>query len=126
TAFAREFIVRLTLIALLVSGLLPAGWMPNPEGIGAGVPIVFCTGHGPITIAEHIGDVDHGKPVNPADSPTLTCVFAGATVHATPVVAPVLVVLHRTELWSVAPRAPPATVLLALYRPQSQRGPPAA
>ena len=85
-AFAHAFLIRLTLVALLVSALLPAGWMPNPDGMGSGIPIVMCTGHGPVTAV-----MDHGgKPAKPQQSQSDVCVFAAAATYATPVAAPAL------------------------------------
>lgn len=37
------------MIAMILRALLPAGWMPNPDGLANGIPWVICTGQGPMT-----------------------------------------------------------------------------
>lgn len=121
-AFAHAFLVRLTLIALLVGAALPVGWMPNADGLQSGVPFVMCTGHGPVTAI-----MDHsGKPAVPADSPSSMCVFAAAIAQAAPVAAPTLVVPQTSLAAPERRQKARALVRLARYRPQAARAPPLA
>jgi hypothetical protein len=121
-AFAHAFLVRLTLIALLVGAAVPLGWMPNPDGAQSGSPIVICTGHGPIT-AFVGGD---GKPSKPSGSHSDICVFAAAAAHATPVATPALAIPHEVARATTRRNNKRALVRTARYRPQAARAPPLA
>ncbi|MFZ1991498.1 MAG: DUF2946 family protein [Alphaproteobacteria bacterium] len=124
-AFAHAFLVRLTLVALLVGALLPAGWMPNPDGLASGTPIVMCTGHGPMTIIDQ--GMDHaGKPAKQQNAPSDVCVFAAAAAHATPVSLPALNVPRAVTRAPARQRNLFASVRVARYRPQAARAPPLA
>jgi len=125
TAFAREFAVRLALVALLVRALIPIGWMPNPHGLEAGSPIILCTMYGPVPAV--IGD--DGKPARPAmpgKAPhSEFCLLGVASAHGVPVASLSLPSPDRTQVAiAVTTRAQSITVSLR-HRPQSQRGPPA-
>lgn len=121
-AFAHAFLVRLTLIALLVGAAVPIGWMPNPEGAGSGAPIVICTGHGPINA--FIGK--DGKPINHPGSQSDICVYAAAAAPATPAPAPALFVLSAATRAYAPRRKSRVAILAAHYRPQAARAPPLA
>ncbi len=123
-ALAHTSLVRLTLIALLVGALVPAGWMPNPDGAASGVPIVICTGHGPITAFIGKDGKPLKKPLKPSGSHSNICIFAAAAAHATPTVAPILTLPYAEEL-AVAPAREPAAIVLSAQRSSyNPRGPP--
>jgi len=125
-AFAHAFLIRLTLIALLVGALLPAGWMPNPDGLASGTPIVMCTGHGPLTIIDY--GMDHaGKPAkHQQNAPSDICVFAAAAAPATPVSLPALDVPRALTSVPARRRNSSMSVRPAHYRLQAARAPPLA
>ena len=120
--FAHAFLIRLTLIALLVGAAMPVGFMPNPDGLGSGAPIVICTGHGPINVASD----DHGKPANPAGTHTDICVFAAAAMAATPVAAPALRAPYAITRSPAHKQNTRAVILATRYRLQAARAPPLA
>lgn len=116
----QELAAGVLLVALFLRALMPVGWMPNPYGITTGVPIVICTGHGPINAPPP----PPGKHGNHHQEP---CVYAAAPAHATqtpalpalyplaePIIARVgvahalIVIVPRERAHS--PRAPPRRV----------------
>ena len=72
----RRAIVHLALIALILRGFLPAGWMPNPVDPGQSA-FVICTMDGPVTATD-------GKTLPGKDDPRAheTCPFAHAAQPA--------------------------------------------
>jgi hypothetical protein len=72
----RRAAVHLALIALILRGFLPAGWMPNPQGFGQ-TAFVICTMDGPVTATD-------GKALPGKDDPRAheTCPFAHAAQPA--------------------------------------------
>ena len=78
----RRAAVHLALIALLLRGFLPAGWMPAADG---GAPLVMCS---VIQIADTVtdGHAGDGNAVPGKDDPRAreNCAFAGAPGMAAP------------------------------------------
>jgi hypothetical protein len=72
----RGAIFHLALAALILRGLLPAGWMPNPSGLGD-TAFVICTMDGPVSATD-------GKTLPGKDDPRAheTCPFAAAAQPA--------------------------------------------
>ncbi|MGH6888143.1 MAG: DUF2946 family protein [Rhizomicrobium sp.] len=116
TSAPRAFAVSLALFAMLLRGLLPAGWMPAPNGSGE---IVICTGHGTIHTAPR--QDGHTLP----DRGNRICPFAAVAHQAPPLAfatldAPSAIALRlvpdasrrsvavRRLLIRHSPRAPPA------------------
>jgi hypothetical protein len=108
------------LVALLVRGITPAGWMPNPQGL-TGSPFVICTADGAHTVSL---DRD-GHPSRPATGERHdVCAFAG---HQAGPAAEALLQLGstRAEPVVVAQRAPAAPPVSApRHRDQAPRAPP--
>src|SRR6185312_2562446 len=81
TRSARYAILHLALIAMILRGFLPVGWMPAPPG-DTHAALVLCTMAGPALLADHHAPDRHA----PAD-PTSThdqCPFAAAPHLAPP------------------------------------------
>ena len=90
SAWPRSVAVALALLALVLKGLTPAGFMVDDRAAARGFALVICTGQGPVSLA----DLDHrGAP--PAKSKIdAPCAFAGhaaapgtgaaSPVHASP------------------------------------------
>jgi hypothetical protein len=119
-AGASAWPLLLLLVALLVRGITPAGWMPNPQGL-AGSPFVICTADG-----AHVVTLDHdGQPTKPASSERHDlCAFAG---HNAAPAAHALLHLgsSHVELLATAQPAPAASPLCApRHRDQAPRAPP--
>jgi hypothetical protein len=80
----RTFALSLAILAMVLRGLLPVGWMPDSDGSGR---IVICTGHGP---ARSAPDPQRGHTL--PDRGDKVCPFAAAAHHSPPLalaVAPV-------------------------------------
>jgi hypothetical protein len=84
-SFWRSAAVTLALAAMLLRGLLPAGWMPaSPQS--SGTLIVLCTHSGPVHIHR---DID-GRPLKPSHNDggrVETCPF-GAAAHSATLAVP--------------------------------------
>lgn len=103
TGFARRLAPWLLLLALLLRGMIPAGYMPNMDpGIGKGW-LVICTG---VAAANPSGDDDNGGAKMPADTGHAgLCPFMAVTL-----LGPVLLLLvsllprmqSRPILWNAA------------------------
>jgi hypothetical protein len=74
----RRAAIHLALIALILRGLLPAGWMPNPQGPGE-TAFVICTMDGAVTAMD-------GKALPGKDDPRAheSCPFAAGAQLAPP------------------------------------------
>ncbi|HEX4080899.1 MAG TPA: hypothetical protein VHX61_18710 [Rhizomicrobium sp.] len=111
----RSLAATLALAAMLLRAMLPAGWMPNPDGL-AGAPLVICSG------------VQHAHPLRipgqaPQNNSGKICPFAAAA-H---LVAPQLPVLFAQAGFAIAASPPPAVYIwhgLRRARAHSPRAPP--
>jgi hypothetical protein len=83
-SFAKPALM-LALVATLLRGLLPAGWMPNLHG-DAATPLVICTMDG----MRHLPPAPHHAPHDDQDHASAPCPFAAAAPLAPPAPAPVL------------------------------------
>jgi len=106
----------LALASMLLSALLPGGWMP---GANAASPLVICTGHGPVQLAPQ--QRHQHEPRQHGDG---ACPFAGGAYCSPPVVftetaAPAAIWFRAMQAVS-AQRAP----YQALRGPHSPRAPP--
>ena len=115
----RHAFIHLALVALILRGFLPTGWMPNPQGPAESM-FVVCTMDGPVQASD-------GKALPGKDDPRAheTCSFAAAAAIAPlvdfiRVAAPRLSesAAPRTMVSALAARAPPFT------RPSSRAPPP--
>ncbi len=114
----RRVFVHLALAALILRAFLPAGWMPNPQGVGE-TAFVICTMDGPVSVMD-------GKALPGKDDPRAheSCPFAAA---AQPTQANQFAVLAAPELSSsAAPPTLPAGIKprQALLLKPSSRAPP--
>jgi len=118
---ARRWTVGLVLLAFLLQGLTPTGFMVAREGGRA--TFAICTGHG---AAHSLSDLAGDPAKAPKSRPDAPCAFAGHGVGA----APPIVALIASPI--ATPAAPPATAArfdlapgrgLAAPPPPSQ-GPP--
>lgn len=118
----RHAIVLLLTLALVVRGLIPAGYMLAPSASGEALSVVICTGHGPETISL---DPD-GKPLKPvpARGDSGQCAYAGS-VPTAPAVATVDAVEVLLTAGVIA-FPPSADLVRAEHRGggASARGPP--
>ncbi len=113
----------LSLVAVLIWALLPAGVMPAPDGAG-GAAFVLCSGEGPVTVA--IGADGVPRPVAPGDSAAHKeiCPFAGGAALAQPAPAPLPPLATLSAPADVPlPRALLPRATLRHLRPEG-RGPP--
>ncbi len=112
--------MQIALAAMLLRALLPAGWMPNPDG-GTAAPFVVCTINGPVHIA---ADSHPGKPARDDGRQNDICPFAASVHLATPPSAATLV--PSVSVAELVPEfiAPAAVAIGARHTPQSPRAPP--
>ena len=116
----RFVAVQLALAALMLRALLPAGWMPNPNGGGAA--FVVCTVDG----AAKLDRKGSGKTAPGNGHQHEECPFAVAPHLAAPTILAQLALPsifgRRTNL----PRIGIAAIHAVDYQPQSPRAPPSA
>ena len=115
----RHAFIHLALLALILRGFMPTGWMPNVQNPGESL-FVICTMDGPVQAFD-------GKALPGKDDPRAheTCPFAAAAaalappVDFIPLAAPDLPETAAPRLLATAPaaRAPP-------YSQASSRAPP--
>jgi hypothetical protein len=75
----RSVCLTLTLLALAFKVLVPQGLMLSEQG--PGIPLVICTGHGPLTLS----DDGHGGSKDPAQKKSdAPCMGAGNVTPVTP------------------------------------------
>ena len=121
-ALSRGFAPWLLLLALLVRGLIPGGFMPNVSGDDSQGWLVICTASGMKTIDSHADD-DAAGPVDTHQQGLCAFALMGA-------VAPLLLLValllprpsRRVGRARQADALPPA---LLLCRPPGARAPPA-
>lgn len=116
----RAWPILLLLVALLVRGVTPAGWMPNLQG-AQGSPFVICTADG-----AHLVTLDRdGQPAKPASGARHDlCAFSGH--HSAPA-AQALLHLGSSQaelLGATQPSAAPAPSNAQRHRDQAPRAPP--
>lgn len=90
----RSLAATLALSAMVLRALLPAGWMPNTEGV-PGTALIICSIDGVRHVPHHPGkpDVDHG----------MACPFAGMAHLARAQVS--AAVLQPTRVVEIATRS---------------------
>lgn len=75
--------LAIALVAVLLRGLLPAGWMPNPAGAMLS-PLVICTMDGPRRVAMPAAPNHSPSGDKHEDHASGPCPFAGAAPLAPP------------------------------------------
>lgn len=117
----RVFLYALIFLALIVRGLVPAGFMPAQEGGKA--RIVICTASGPAAVMVDAGKVpskDSGKKGHPGN---LSCPYAPVLAQNAPATPETALPADRyadaRDFLSATP-APPAL----FPKPWLSRGPP--
>lgn len=115
TAF-RSLAVTLALSAMVLRALLPAGWMPNTDGV-PGTALVICSVDGVRHVPHNRGkpDADHG----------MACPFA-AMAHLARAQAPAAIP-QPTTIVEIAARSEPQLFVSDFGGPEHwARGPPAS
>lgn len=115
----RHILVHVALLALILRGFMPTGWMPNVQTPGESL-FVICTMDGPVQSSD-------GKALPGKDDPRAheTCPFAAAAAPIAPpvdfirIAAPLLseTAAPRTPVAALPARAPP-------FSQASSRAPP--
>lgn len=122
TIFNRTMGVHIVLAAMLLRAIIPAGWMPNPDGAGQ-TPFIVCSLGGLQIVTPHNGDP---APKTSGHTARNICPFAAAAHLAPAVFAPVFQPPHhvaivarlveraqnvlRPALDQAAPRGPPSLI----------------
>ena len=134
---SQKAAVALALLAMVLKGLVPVGWMPNPQGFGE-TALILCDMDGPMSAADMAKmmtampgmdmssmDMSHGGKKAPDSSRSHEeCPFAGAT-HAGAATAPNAIALPELAVEHAHRPVPErSTIRFALYQPQSPRAPP--
>ena len=74
-AAMRRVLARATIVLFALRALVPVGFMPDLDTLGAGhLDIVLCTGHGPVSLTLDA----NGVPAKPHRSPGADCPFGMA------------------------------------------------
>jgi hypothetical protein len=119
TQAIRSFAATLALSGMILRAFLPAGWMPNTDGV-PGTPLVICSVDG---IHHVVPAHDPARPSHPDH--VIACPFAAAA-HFASLREPVLVSAPSqvTSFVAFFDHAPLSYSRLALAR--AARGPPAS
>ena len=128
---SRRAAVLFAILAMTLRGLLPAGWMPNPDGMRE-TALIICDMDTPSAMA-HVRHEGMSGMAMPASAPMhkhaddghpQPCPFAAAPHLATPS-AVALLSLPSLAVQFAHPRAPRQSHAAgAGYTPQSPRAPP--
>ena len=133
----RSAAAYFAILAIAIRGLLPTGWMPNPEGMSQ-TALIICdmdeNGMSQMGMSQmdmsHMSGMDMmGKDQAPAhkhadDGHSQTCPFAAAPHFATPSAAAILLLPARVAGFVRAGDSERITFVAATYAPQSPRAPP--
>jgi hypothetical protein len=116
------WIPALLLLAILLRGLVPVGWMP---AVGMDGPqLVICTTSGLVAAPAEMF-APGGDPAPPASVDHSPCAFAGLGMPILPAVAAIVTACAQMILESAPPTGPPAAVDSARshIRPPAQAPP---
>lgn len=117
----RHLAVHLALAAMMLRGLMPVGWMPNPDAASQSF-LTICTMYGPI----HHVDQHGPRKSDDGQHSHEECPFAAAPhVASSATVAQIAPPSYSGQFFN-PPAAHAASVRLAVYQPQSPRAPPLA
>ncbi len=130
----RRAAAYFAILAIVLRGLLPTGWMPNPEGMSK-TALIICdmddAGMAKMDMSHMSGMSGMaGKGQAPAhkqadDSHSQTCPFAAAPHFATPSVAAILFLPALAAGFARTGGGERIAFDAATYAPQSPRAPPA-
>jgi hypothetical protein len=112
--------VLFLVVALLVGGLIPVGWMPNAQG-GDRSPLVICTGSGVQLVALH-RPAHPGQPHTPQHHDA--CAFAGHNLASAPTLRAIAIPEAFFRAASRQPAFEAALAAVARHREQAARAPP--
>ena len=118
---SRHALLHLALIAMILRGFLPVGWMPAPAG-DSHAALVLCTMDGAVQQTDSQGQ-HHQTPDDPQRGHD-QCPFAAAPHLAPPANLAVFVLPTGFADFAHPPQAPPALSALASYQPHAPRAPP--
>ena len=131
----RRAAAYFAILAIVLRGLLPTGWMPNPEGVSK-TALIICdmddAGMAKMDMSQMSGmpgmDMS-GKDQAPAhkqadDSHSQTCPFAAAPHFATPSVAAILFLPALAAGFARTGGSERVGFNATTYAPQSPRAPP--
>ena len=135
---SQKAALALALLAMVLKGLLPVGWMPNPEGFGE-TALILCDMDGPMSAADMAkmmaampgmdmssmdASVGHGKKAPDGSRSHEECPFAGVT-HGGAAGAPTAFALPELAVEHAHRPVPERDIVrFARYQPQSPRAPP--
>jgi uncharacterized protein involved in copper resistance len=134
TSFRRAA-VCLALVAMMLRGLMPAGWMPNPDGAGTSLFVICDMDQMDMSKMDmshmdmsgmDMSAMDHDpahKPSSDSHSHE-ACPFAAAPHCATPSTVTALLLPSLSEHFSPQLVGGKLAVQSAAYAPQSPRAPP--
>lgn len=136
---ARRAALLLAIVAMVFKGLLPTGWMPNPQGF-AETALILCDMDGPMSAADmakmmaampgmDMSAMDmsgtDGKKAPVSGHGHEECPFAAAT-HAGAATADAAIAMPGLAVEHAHRPVPERSVVrFARYQPQSPRAPPA-
>lgn len=133
--------LTLAIVAMVLKGLVPSGWMPNPQGFGE-TALILCDMDGPMSAADmakmmaampnmDMSAMDmaaksggDGKQTPTSSHSQPECPFAAAT-HAGAAAAAVTIALPELAAEHAHRPVPERDIVrYARYQPQSPRAPP--
>jgi len=141
---ARKAAVLLAIVAMVFKGLLPTGWMPNPQGFGE-TALILCDMDGPMSAADmakmmaampgmDMSNMDmagDGKSGAGTKTPTTghgheECPFAAATHAGAANTVMAFALPEFAAEHAHRPVPEQSIVRIARHQPQSPRAPPAS
>jgi len=130
---SRRAAVLFAILAMTLRGLLPAGWMPNPDGMRE-TALIICDMDTPSAMAhvrhEGMSGMDMTGPAPAShhkhadDGHSQPCPFAAAPHVATPSLVAVLALPPLTVSFAHPRDVQGSRIADAIYTPQSPRAPP--
>ena len=129
TSFRRAA-VCLALVAMMLRGLMPAGWMPNPDGAGTSLFVICDMDQADMSKMDmskmDMSAIGHDPAHKPSSDSHQheACPFAAAPHVATPSTVVALLLPSLSEHFSPQLAGGLLAVQSAAYAPQSPRAPP--
>ena len=124
TSFRRAA-VCLALVAMMLRGLMPAGWMPNPDGAGTSLFVICDMDQGDMSKMD-MSATGHDPAHKPASDNHQheACPFAAAPHVATSSTVVALLLPSLSAHFSLQLAGGRLALQAAAYAPQSPRAPP--
>jgi uncharacterized protein involved in copper resistance len=131
----RRAAVCLALAAMMLRGLMPAGWMPNPEGAGTSLFVICDMDQADMSKMDmshmdmsgmDMSAMDHDPAHKPSSDSHQheACPFAAAPHVATPSTVAALLLPSLSDHFSPQLAGSRLAIQSAAYAPQSPRAPP--